>query len=183
MLRFRLPRPSVLLTGAFLAVALGGCNMAPTVDMQVTVLGHEKYEVAFGNRGIVRTEDSHVRIDIAGLVLDPDSKKACAAAEILFKDIKPKTILMEDITDEEPTRLIYDDNPKVWGQTHVWKQTSSYKDLSDDRFAWLKVIDNSVRVYRFTITTEDGQTLEYRQATMYASFVKESIRKGMGSNY
>ena len=181
MLYLRSLRLSTLLCGSL--VLLAGCMMQPTVSMELTINGGEKYEVQFGNKGIVKTEDSIVRIDIAGLVVDAASQKSSNAAEIFFKGkAAPKTIMMEDITDDHPVRLIYDDHPTL-NANHAWKQTSSYKDLADERFTWLTVIDNSVRVYRFTVVTDDGESHEYRQATMYASYAKEAIRKAMGSKY
>ncbi len=157
---------------------------APTVAMMVPILGGtEHYEANFNSAGIERTEDSVLRIDIAGIILDAPAKKAAYGATIFFKGTNvPKTVVMEDITDEAPLQLMNDQNATL-NAAHTWRQTSTYRELSDPRFKWTQAIDNSVRVYRFTITLTDGRTLEYRQATMYGSYTKEALRKGMGSNY
>ena len=148
--------------------------------MMTPIAGGEKYEVVLGQKGIPKTEDDKVLIEMAGIMLDSKNTLACFNGRVRFKKpLQVKSILMEDITDDPITPVIFDEHPTILPDGE-WIQTSAYKPLTDPAFRWLMLIDNSVRVYRFTIITQDGQTLVYRQADFYNQYIKESIRKAMG---
>lgn len=156
-----------------------GCMQMGTWTQEATIAGGEKYEIPLGSGGVPRTEDATARVDVAGMMLDSKSQLACFTGRLSFKkDISIKSILVRDITEDPVMNLIYVENPKI--VNHVWTDTDAYKPLTEPEFKWLLLIDNSFRVYEFTIVTTDGQTLVYRQANLYNQYTKEVIRKGMG---
>ena len=165
------------------ALGLSGCVMAPSVAMVQTIAGGENFEVKLDSKGVERAEDKDAKVTTAGIIIDYAAKKAGYSAEILDKSgFVPTHIVMEDIS-EDPIETVLNDEHPVLTADHTWRATSTYRELDDARFKWLMPLDNSVRVYRFTITTADGRTLVYRQASFYTSYVKEAIRKQLGSKY
>lgn len=175
--------PGLVLAAGLLCLGFAGCVVAPSVAMVQTIAGGESFEVKLDSKGVERAEDKDAKVTIAGIIIDSPSKKAGYNAEIQIKSgFVPTHIVMEDISEDPVVMVLNDEHPVVTAE-HLWKAVSTYRELDDSRFKWLMPLDNSVRVYRFTITTEDGRTLVYRQAAFYTSYVKEAIRRQLGSKY
>ena len=62
----------------------------------------------------------------------------------------PARITIEDVTEAPDTSDLEDKDPKVV-KDNLWGAVSSPVSPHDEHVNWLLTLDNSVRVYRFTV--------------------------------
>jgi len=89
----------------------------------------------------------------------------------------PRSVKVDDVTDDVAVNLVDDPHP-VLNKESVWaKQVGP---IDPDRIPWLAEIENSVRIFRFTIVTADGRTLVLYQGASEPAVVKKYLRQELG---
>ncbi len=158
----RIPKSGVM--AAALAIALlglAGCVMRQDVSVRVTTADNQVIDLPLTSAptpngdGVVTVQS----LQIAPWDVDKERGKAKTLAftfVVQFKEgAKPARITIEDVT-EAPILPIYEDkDPKVV-KNNLWGAVSSPVSPHDEHVNWLLTLDNSVRVYRFTVKLMDG---------------------------
>jgi hypothetical protein len=178
-------RPSLFRSlGVVLLLApLAGCvvPMTSSNTYMVPLSNGETMEMSIKNGGLTLADQDGIRIVEAGALNPSATKKeiVCTFQLIVKSGHAPKRILIEDMT-EDPVRVVVDDPaPKLDAANH-WKLTTPVLDAKDPIFAWLTQLDDTIRVYRFTVTLADGSQVVLKQPQMYPVFMKQLIRKMLG---
>jgi hypothetical protein len=73
---------------------------------------------------------------------------------------------------------LVDDQHPVLNKEGIW--TTTIGPIDADKIPWLIEIENSIRIFRFTIVTSDGRTLLLYQAASYPAAIKKYFREELG---
>jgi hypothetical protein len=170
------PRCGLLL----LAAALAGCSSS--TSYMVPIAGGQKAEASIGKNGMVMLQDDMVRIEEASLRPAKDRKGFIFFLVFAPKPgFVPKSVKIEDVTEDPVTVVCEDRDPKL--QKGYWISPGTERDIHDPAIHWLLELDDSMRIYRFTITGADGRAAVLDQASMVPSSVKAFYRKLVGIAY
>jgi hypothetical protein len=90
----------------------------------------------------------------------------------------PRSVRVEDVTDEKPMTIITDEHPKLID--NQWIGHSEQLDAASPLLGWVRYLDDSMRVYRFTIVRPDGTELVLHQAWSVPAWFKAAMRKTLG---
>jgi hypothetical protein len=92
-------------------------------------------------------------------------------------------VRVEDVTEDEPAPLLLAEDTHPYLSGSHWHFESPSKNSSDPDIAWVLNIEDSSRVYRFTILLADGQRIELYQMTNFSAQEKTMIRRTLGQTY
>ena len=165
-----------------LCVALGllaGCATG-TISIKMPISGGDIVPLELGKGGFVHAENDDFKIEKALIVLDGKTKQGTFSAEFLAKTGRtPQSVEVVDVSDDTPKPFTTDTHPTLnKDQKWTWQSDPFTPDPANAK--WLFEIENSVRVYRFTIVTSDGRRLVMYEGASYPAFIKTYIRKQMG---
>jgi hypothetical protein len=123
-------------------------------------------------------------IDIVKLQFTPwpmDKGKGMAIGfDVLFKSgAKPVAIAVDDVSDEPILSVYTDKEPKLTPKHH-WIAVSPAHNAADEYAKWLLTLDNSIKVYRFTIKLADGSTHVLRYPLFVPAQMKGFMRTELG---
>ena len=128
-------------------------------------------------------EEDGIKIMEAGLRPDPDGKNVIYGFQ--FSDSSAnralQSVRVEDVSEDTPTLLLEDLQPKLVAKH--WASTTRTFEADDPALRWLFYVNDSVRVYRFTITMADGRKVVLHQAAMVPGWLKMTIRHMFGEKY
>jgi len=163
------------------AAALAGCA-APFTNSNtvlIPIAGGKTTEMSFNSRGPVLRSGGGVQLVTAGLFPAADRKHVDYVFEFSLKGgAAPKRVTIEDMT-EDPTQVLVDDTaPRL--NNGYWKATTPTLDPKDRGTIWLTQVDDSVRVFRFTVVLGDGTSVVLDQAAVYPGPLKAAIAKMAG---
>ena len=161
--------------GFLVPALLAGCSITHSTLMVPTADGRTA-AFAFDKNGAVPAENADIKIEKA--VFDVDSKAKGGKYIFAFREKRggiPVRVKVEDVTEAPIATWVADSHPQLI--KGVWQWTCPPIDLEDKTLGWLHTIDPSIRVYRFTIVNQDGNTLMLDDASTYSSDVKEFVRK------
>lgn len=182
------PGPKVFLLPLLAAVtALGalltGCDTPFAVSnttILVPIAGGEKVEVTYGRAGPVMVLKNGVQIETSILDLSKDKKHLVYVFKFLVKNgATPRRVLVADLTDD-PAELIVDDHAPQLTNGHWVAERVDRDPRGDPTLAWLGTVDDSMRIYRFTVTLADGTVVVLDQPVSYPGYLKGAIRKASG---
>jgi hypothetical protein len=116
---------------------------------------------------------------LAALNPSTDKKHVVYNFEMAVKSgLVPRRIQIEDQT-EDPVHTIVDDAaPHLDGGR--WKLTTTVLDPKDAGNEWITQLDDSIRVFRVTVTLADGTTVVLRQPALFPVYEKQLIRVMLG---
>jgi hypothetical protein len=163
------------------AILLAGC----TNTLLVPITGDKTAEVVFGGSGPELASRGGVKITRAGMELNPKSKAINYIFDFIVSDGRaPRSILVEDVSEQEPAPnvLAEDSHPHLTADRH-WHFVSPSKMADDPDLAWISNIEATMRVYRFTVVTADGDQVVLYQPTQFSAYLKTAIRKTLGLTY
>jgi hypothetical protein len=89
-----------------------------------------------------------------------------------------KSVRVEDVTEAPALLMAEDLDPKV--VNHQWSKTSRMFKADEPALAWIAHLDNSMRIYRFTVVKADGTTTTLDQGWMVPGWVKVPMRAALG---
>jgi hypothetical protein len=164
----------------FLAVCIGltGCvSEGPTV--KIPIAGGERLLVDLSRHGVVGEEDKDVKVIMAELRPNAKEKKALYSMVLEFKTSpRPRSVKIEDVSENPSSVMIDDANPKVNGKLWFW--ASAPKTADAPELQWIKEIDESFRVYRISVALDNGRQVSFYHVVFYTPMLKWMIRKGLG---
>lgn len=175
------PTLSRRLSLALLLLPLAGCAVPMTSSNTylVPVANGETMEMSIKNGGLTLAEQDGVHILQVALNPTADKKHIIYTFELSVKNgMVPTHILVEDMT-ETPVRVAADDAAPKLVANH-WKLNTPELDPKDPLFEWLIQLDDSIRVYRFTVTLADGRQIILKQPQMFPVYMKQLIRAMLG---
>lgn len=170
-----------LVLAGLLSLGVAGCATGD-VAVLATIAGGEQVRVPLGRGGPVMTNEAGVQINTATFTLNPDKKILYVFEFTDSRSRALRSVRVEDVSDTAPATLVDNVQPKL-STTGQWRGESEPLDSSDPRVGWFATISNSVRVFRFTLTFSDGQTLVLLQGALYPAPIKAAVRHAFGQNY
>ncbi len=116
-----------------------------------------------------------------GLMPSPDPSLKQTVFLFAFTDqtgVAPRSVVVDDVSDREPIRLFEDLEPKL--QNNQWRCITRPYDGDDPALHWLGQLGDTMRVFRFTITTADGREVVLHQAWSAPGWMKAAMRRTLG---
>jgi hypothetical protein len=173
----RIP-PGLLLASLFI---LAGCsttdNMRP-----VPIAGGKVVGIQFGPQGPLPGKADGYEVRFASMV--PATGTNSVVYKFAFSapaGVTLKHVVVDDISDEQSSPLIDDQQP--WVDNNFWHNETKPFENKNPLLAWVYTVTPSMRVYRFTITDAAGKHTVLYQLTGYPEFIKASIRRSWGEKY
>jgi hypothetical protein len=150
----------------------------------VDISGGETYNVPVGPGGPLRSENDEFQVGWTGL-LPPTGGLIFNSYFITEKKGRaPLRILVEDVSGDTPVVVVDDRHPRLekdkGGVPRFWKRIIPLGKTSDPANQWLSDDDETVKVYRYTVTAADGTTTSLLQAAIYPPPMKDLFRKVLG---
>jgi hypothetical protein len=170
---------------AALGAVLAGCDTpfnTGNTTVLVPIAGGDKVEVSFGSKGIVMAAKDGVQIEAASLGLAPDKKHFYYDFRFSSKPgVEPKHVTVTDLTDD-PVSVVADDPDPRLVNGH-WAAAKTPRGVKDPTIAWMMTVDDSMRIYRFTIDLADGSQVVLDQPSSFPGYLKSGIRTTLGLDY
>jgi len=160
---------------ALILLGLAGCA-SPGIQVRVLVSGGEKITVNMPGGTVVGRDSKELKIIAATFLTSAKSKNGVYVFGFhLFADLAVKSVKVEDVTDAKALTMVEDNAPKMNGRE--WSYTSPSLSPDDKQLGWVHEIDESLRVYCFRITLNDGRQLKIYHVVYYSPFMKAMIRR------
>jgi hypothetical protein len=131
----------------------------------------------------VLASNSGITVRHAGLIPSPNLDTEKKQLQYLFAfqvtgNVQPKTVLVEDVTDDHAIKMVDDQDPQVVNQR--WTGMSRMYGPDEDALSWVPHLDDSMRVFRFTVTTAEGSKIVLNQGWMVPGWAKVPMRRALG---
>ena len=168
---------------AGVVILAGGCAAGGgDFAMMATISGGQKIRVPIGRGGAELTNEGGVQINSATFSVNAD-KKIVYVFEFTDSRKRPlRNVRVEDVSDQAPILFVESAQPTL-SATGQWHGESEPLTLSDPRLGWMAAISNSLRVFRFTLTLADGQTLVIHQGSLFPAPLKSAVRQRLVQYY
>ncbi len=162
------------------AVSLGaaGCLMQASFTGNVTTADGVKLDVPL----TVAKQDVHDdAVSVKNFQFAPwkmeDGKGVAFAFQLkLVHGTKPLSVAVDDVT-EAPILSLFTDKAPILSKDNLWSGVSPPHHAVDEYAKWMMTLENSIRVYRFTLKLEDGTT----HVLWYPIFVPTNMKAFMRS--
>ena len=147
--------------------------------VKVPIAGGERILVDMSRRGLVGEEDKDVKVIVAELRANPKEKKALYSIVLEFKaTARPRSVKIEDVSENTASIMIDDADPKVSGKLWFW--TGAPMSADAPQLHWINEIDESFRIYRVSVALDNGRQVSFHHVMFYTPMLKWMIRKGLG---
>lgn len=149
-------------------------------SMDRQIAGGQSITINFSKQGPVPGEDAAVRLFDPNLQINRRNLKV---VRYLFRFVektgkRPLEVKVEDVSDDQPYTWVLDRHPQVQNGTWAWL-TPAFSPKSA-KLAWIQEIDDSVRVFRFTIRQNDGTTDVLYAGANFPAYEKQFLRIQFG---
>jgi hypothetical protein len=158
--------------------------MQPSFSAKTTTADGVMVEVPLTpNPQVVEDDVMSVRkLVLTPVPLDREGKTRglALAIQIVFaKGKTPLSILVDDVSDEPILSIVNDPHPKL-NDEHHWNMLTAPHSPVDEYAKWVMTLDNTIRVYRFTVKLADGSTHVLRYPIFIPTRGKAIIRYELG---
>ncbi|HVU25114.1 MAG TPA: hypothetical protein VHE13_13385 [Opitutus sp.] len=178
MIPIPLCRPACRLALAgVLALVLAGC----ATEIKYTTTTSDGRRLTFRMINGVPEHPSEAGLRTDTPKLDPNPKDKTLIYLLRFFVAKGESlgsVKVEDVSDETPFVLVEDAHPEI--KNGEWRGVSRAYKLEDPEMRWVGYLDQSFRVYRFTVTLGDGRTVVLHEGVMIPGFGKAMLRRVLG---
>jgi len=171
------------LAGAVSAAALGaaGCLMQASYSANVTTADGAQIEVPLSREAVVVDDGA---VGVKSFRFEPvaveGGKGLAFGFELEFHPgVKPVSIVVDDVSDQ-PILSVYADNAPAFAKKDIWRALSPPHGAADPLVGWLSTLDNTVKVYRFTVKLSDGTTHVLRYPIFAPAQMKAIMRANLG---
>lgn len=148
-----------------------------------TVSGGEQMKFTFAGGGPVHAKSDGFEVLDAAIQPEFDAKKVFYGFRVLDaaggKTLQ--SVKVEDVSEAVPVLLVEEAQPKV--VAGVWGAKSRQFTADEASLKWVTYVNDSVRIYRFTLTLTDGRKVVLHQPSMVPGWVKMTIRGMFGEKY
>ncbi|KAB2647226.1 MAG: hypothetical protein WCO38_01305 [Verrucomicrobiota bacterium] len=155
-----------------------GCTTG-TFSVNVPIAGGKMRQIQLGSKGPVHAEDEYIAIEKAFIQIQGATKVGNFNWAFKVKGpVKPISVKIEDMSDDEPMVMLSQSPIEIAGNT--WEAKGIDITQTYEGIKWIYEIENSLRVYRFTITLSNGTTSELYEGVSYPTQIKEYLKTQMG---
>lgn len=173
MLLARLLLPVLALTLA------AGCATKAAKPQTFTIAGGQQIELPITNDGAPPTENADFKIEVTGFMLDEDRGEVLYAFGFTKKTGPAlQRVRVDDVTGPTAEILVIDETPTL--EKNYWKGTALPRKKGDPGLVWLTQDGNTIKIFRFTLTTHDGRSLVMHQAAVWPGEAKPLLRQLLG---
>ena len=173
---------SLAAASAALALVCGGCLMQASYSVKVTSADGVDMEVPLSMKWELNTGDDAVAVRnfrLVPLIKDLDKAMGYFFELEFLKGARPVSIVVDDDSEAPILGLIVDKSPKLV-RTNFWQAASPPYNPNDEHMTWVQTLDNSVRVFRFTVVLTDGTTHVLRMPFFVPGPTKQMFRAELG---
>ncbi|MEO7414627.1 MAG: hypothetical protein ABIZ81_14855 [Opitutaceae bacterium] len=160
----------------------GGC-VTKEFSYVAVVSGGEQIKFTFSGGGPVHAKAEGIEILNASILPDFEAKKVFYGFQ--FSDASAgknlQSVRVEDVSDPLPFLLFEDLAPKLTNR--IWDAKTREFAADDPSLKWVSYVSESVRIYRFTVTMNDGRKVILHQPSVVPGWVKMAIRTMFGEKY
>ncbi len=182
----RIPQTPPMLSRLYLVVSttlilfIAGCATEQVMTGKFHLADGQTLEMDFVNGVPPAAKNDEIEINSAGFFANPATKNLIFAFKFREKkEREVKSVKVEDVTDPQSKLLVEDNKPEL-DAAHDWKGVSKFVTVDDPYVKWIMYIDNTVRVFKFTIVTKDDRQFVMYQAASFPPFYKEMVRRSLG---
>jgi hypothetical protein len=170
---------------ASLAAMLGaaGCLMQANYDARVTTADGEVIDVPLAMSKLDITDGVVAvnRFQFIPTTMADGQKGLQVSTEAVFSGgALPTSIVVKDVTEAPIMPIIDDRDPKMVKGTHWIGTTPVYRPSDDNIYKWMLNLDNSIRIYRFTIKLADQSTHVLNVPMMLTGDMKSAMMSQYG---
>lgn len=162
-------------------LGITGCATGD-VAMLATIAGGQKIRVPLTRGGAELVNAGGVQINSATFSVNADKKIVFVFEFTDSRKRALRNVRVDDVSDHAAAPLVDSAQPTL-SATGQWRGASEPLALSDHRLGWMATLPNSLRVFRFTLTFSDGQTLVLHQGSLFPSPMKSAVRQALGETY
>ncbi|MFT3783908.1 MAG: hypothetical protein QM790_18000 [Nibricoccus sp.] len=162
-----------LLSVVLVLLACSGC-VAPEPQARIRIAGGERVVVNLRGGKVEGSQSKFAQVLGARLMVNAEKHETVYQFGLAFEPgSEPTKIVVEDVTEDHAEVLFKDDKPQL--KDSRWITTTAPVDINSPSLKWLHDIDDSFRVYRFSITLRDGQQISLLNAAIYLGFFKTGL--------
>ncbi|MEO6003276.1 MAG: hypothetical protein ABIZ04_21070 [Opitutus sp.] len=169
--------PGLAMAAAFLFTACATGDYAYVI----TISSGERIHIPLDKGSPVQSSKGPYTVAHAALIPNTaeDKKEGVYLFALYVKTPQPpKSIRVEDVTDEHAVIMVDEVDPKIENQR--WSAKSKPYIAANPELAWVTHLDNSMRVFRFTIVAQDGTKTVLDQGWMVPGWAKVGMRRTLG---
>jgi hypothetical protein len=165
------------------AVVVGGCATGEYAFVTRVSTG-ERIQIPIKNGAPLHAKSGTIEIAYVGVQpgLSPENKDKHFIYYFLVWENSgkaPRSIRVEDISDEKAVLMLEDLAPKL-SPLKRWGAATRPYTAADPDMHWVSYVDDSMRVFRFTIINSEGQKIVLDQGWYLPTWAKATIRKALG---
>jgi len=168
-----------IIFGAILFAPPVAAFAQPTETIEVGIAGGQKITAKITARGVLPTEDSRIKIEVAGMIVGPSPKNS-REPELLWNfSFRSKTnhnvlaVIVEDVTFDPVKTMVSDLEPVL--RKDAWSGFAEPIAVTKEALPWLFDERTTMRVFRFIVRYDDDQRSILHQLAMYPAGAKEAI--------
>ena len=179
-----------MLVGATFAEAAPAEFMGMKVSEKTfTVAGGKKIVLHVTQVGPIPEENEQARFDMAGPTWDMQREGAPTYTWMfglaLKGGVRPARIIVEDVTERQPTQLVDDKAPKLHsreGNAADWTGSSEQCNItrSNECAKWMFAYNTTFKIFRMAMTLPDGTISELYQGAKFTGDTMRPLLKEMG---
>ncbi len=155
--------------------------MQPSFSAKTTTADGVVIEVPMSRTPLVIEDDA---ISVKRVLFTPVKVDKVSEITILFqlefqKGLKPVLITVDDVSDDPILNVMTVKDPPLSDKNH-WNAASPPHNPADEYAKWMLTLDNTIKVYRFTVKLADGTTHVLRYPVYVPGMMKGYMRAQMG---
>jgi len=155
-----------------------GCTTG-TYSVNVPISGGKMHQIQLGSQGPVHSEDNYIAIEKAIIQIQQTKKIGNFNFAFIVKGLAtPLSVKIDDVSDDEPYEVFSQSPVNLSG--NKWEAKGIDITQTYEGIKWIYEIENSLRVYRFTIALSNGTTSEIYEGVSYPAQIKEFLKTQMG---
>jgi len=161
---------------SLILLALAGCTGVADFNYITTVSGGERIEVPITRGMPAPGRADGLTVTTAMFFVHPAGRKPSLAFE--FVSDRPreiKSVRIEDVSESVPVLVLEDPEAKLTGQR--WRGITAPFTSVTPPVEWLAYLDDTNRVYRFTVIDADGRRIVMHQLARFPGWMKGGIRQ------
>lgn len=161
-----------------LGITFAGCQTEGP-SARIAIAGGQRITVSVKTGLVEGAKSMTATVETAALMTNREKKEGVYTFGLKFSHgVVPRAVKVEDVSETPRQLMCQDDQPALANQR--WRYTSKPINPAAESMQWLHQIDESFRVYLFTITLQDGQTDSFYYAALYPAYIKPTLLSALG---
>lgn len=161
-----------------LVVMAAGCGSVPDYKYVTTIAGGQRIEVPITSAGPEHAHAGGLTVTTAQFFVNPRDPRVFLAFAFRNESGQAlRSVRVEDVADAAPVLVVEDLAPKMAGGE--WRGLTPALTSFGPPIEWIRYLDASNRVYRFTVTLADGRTVVLNQLAVFPGWMKAGVRNSL----